>query len=146
MAYQDYPRMMFHRSGLVTVIHSQEEEDNLGREWSRTVWPAASGGPAPATDPPPGPPSASAVPQPDAAPGLSGDNPGAPHVRVSAEPLTDADIRRGQELAKALRERPSLTYNKLTPPQEPAPEPPAPKRKRAPTVKPTGKVKQKFRE
>jgi hypothetical protein len=38
--YQDYPRMMFHRSGLTCVVLSRDEEDGLGVDWRRTVWPA----------------------------------------------------------------------------------------------------------
>lgn len=80
---EDYPRMMFHRSGLLVVINSREEEDELGPAWRRTVWPAESElavtGPGVAYEtsgkedipihPPvtivPEPPSASAVPEPD---------------------------------------------------------------------------------
>jgi hypothetical protein len=37
--YQDYPRMMFHRSGLTCVVLSRDEEDGLGADWRRVVWP-----------------------------------------------------------------------------------------------------------
>lgn len=57
---EDYPRMMFHRSGLLVVINSREEEDELGPAWRRTVWPAEV---APPAEPVPEPPAASAVPE-----------------------------------------------------------------------------------
>ena len=36
---QDYPRMMFHRSREPVTVFSREEEDGLGPEWSRIIWP-----------------------------------------------------------------------------------------------------------
>ena len=126
MAYQDYPRMMFHRTKPPVTIHSREEEDALGASWRRTVWPPAgaqAAGPAPELS------AASTVPGKDAAPG-DGDPPGAPHPET-VNP-----------------ERPQLTYNKLTYPlpQMKAETEPHPKRQRAPTVKPTGKPKKKSRD
>ena len=60
---EDYPRMMFHRSGVLTMgVKSREEEDALGADWLRTVWPAEA---APPAEPVPEPPSASAVPESD---------------------------------------------------------------------------------
>ena len=60
---EDYPRMMFHRSGVLTMgVKSREEEDALGADWLRTVWPAEA---APPAEPVPEPPSASAVPEPE---------------------------------------------------------------------------------
>ena len=50
MSSRDYPRMMFHRTKEPVTIQSREEEDALGREWSRIIWPV------------------SAVPEPEAAP------------------------------------------------------------------------------
>ena len=44
--FQDYPRMMFHRSGITTVVMSRDEEDGLGAEWRRTVWPPVEEGPS----------------------------------------------------------------------------------------------------
>ena len=35
----DYPRMLFHRSEDPVTVHSREEEEQLGAEWSRTIWP-----------------------------------------------------------------------------------------------------------
>lgn len=58
---EDYPRMMFHRSSLLVVVNSREEEDELGPAWRRTVWPAEA---APPAEPIPEPPTASAVPEP----------------------------------------------------------------------------------
>ena len=60
--YQDYPRMMFHRSGLTCVVLSRDEEDGLGADWRRVVW-----GPADVASPvevDPEPPAASVVPEP----------------------------------------------------------------------------------
>jgi hypothetical protein len=61
--YQDYPRMMFHRSGLTTVVLSRDEEDGLGADWRRTVWPAEAA-PLP-VETATGLPTASADPEPD---------------------------------------------------------------------------------
>jgi hypothetical protein len=33
--------MMFHRTKEPVTVQSREEEDALGREWSRIIWPAA---------------------------------------------------------------------------------------------------------
>lgn len=46
MASNDYPRMMFHRHKDPVTIHSREQEDALGREWSRIIWPAEAPEPA----------------------------------------------------------------------------------------------------
>jgi len=54
--------MMFHRNGLMSVIHSRDEEDGLGADWRRTVWPAEA---TPPVEPAPEPPPASAVPESD---------------------------------------------------------------------------------
>jgi hypothetical protein len=35
----DYPRMLFHRTKDPVTVHSREEEDALGRGWSRKIWP-----------------------------------------------------------------------------------------------------------
>jgi hypothetical protein len=59
--FADYPRMMFHKTGLTTVVLSRDEEDELGAVWRRTVWPAED---APAAEPAPEPP-ALAVPEPE---------------------------------------------------------------------------------
>ena len=34
----DYPRMLFHRMEDPVTVHSREEEEKLGAEWSRTIW------------------------------------------------------------------------------------------------------------
>jgi hypothetical protein len=60
----EYPRMMFHRSGLTTVVLSRGEEEGLGRDWSRTLWPSA-GGPAAGPDPVPVPPPVTVEPAPE---------------------------------------------------------------------------------
>ena len=36
----DYPRMLFHRMEDPVTVHSREEEEALGADWSRTIWPA----------------------------------------------------------------------------------------------------------
>lgn len=55
----DYPRMMFHRSKDAVTVYSREEEDGLGKGWSRTIWmaeaPAKDPDPAPIPEPVPGP-------------------------------------------------------------------------------------------
>ena len=42
MSSRDYPRMMFHRTKEPVTIQSREEEDALGREWSRIIWPVSA--------------------------------------------------------------------------------------------------------
>ena len=52
----DYPRMMFHRTKEAVIVHSRDEEDALGKAWSRTIWaaaPAAEPEPAPIPEPEP---------------------------------------------------------------------------------------------
>ena len=46
MPFADYPRMMFHRTQDPVVIQSRDEEDALGSDWARTVWPAGEVPPA----------------------------------------------------------------------------------------------------
>jgi hypothetical protein len=43
----DYPRMLFHRTREAVTVHSREEEEALGAEWSRRVWPPPSAEPFP---------------------------------------------------------------------------------------------------
>lgn len=65
---EDYPRMMFHRSKEPVVILSREEEDGLGPEWSRIVWPVsaiAEPEPAPAPEPPEPPTAGYAEAEPE---------------------------------------------------------------------------------
>ena len=118
--------MMFHRTKPPVTIDSREEENELGREWSRTVWPVGAGGPPPAAVPAPEPPAASAVPETDAASG-EGDPPDAPH-------LADDEL---DEAALAYPEYERLRKAELAVKPEPAPAPV--KRQRAPTVKPKKK-------
>jgi hypothetical protein len=61
--FQDYPRMLFHRSGLTCVVLSRDEEDGLGADWRRTVWPAEAA-PLP-VETATGLPTASADPEPE---------------------------------------------------------------------------------
>ena len=52
----DYPRMLFHRTKDPVTVHSREEEEALGRQWSRTIWAAAPAKePIPEPEPEPGP-------------------------------------------------------------------------------------------
>lgn len=51
MANIDYPRMLFHRTKDPVTVHSREQEDALGKEWSRIIWPAKAAAPAPAQKP-----------------------------------------------------------------------------------------------
>jgi hypothetical protein len=37
----DYPRMLFHRTKEPVTVQNRDEEYALGKEWSRTIWPAA---------------------------------------------------------------------------------------------------------
>lgn len=46
MPYADYPRMMFHRTQDPVIVQSRDEEDALGADWARTVWPAVAQPPA----------------------------------------------------------------------------------------------------
>jgi hypothetical protein len=56
MPNTDYPRMLFHRTKEPVTVHSRDEEDALGREWSRTIRAAAPAQePEPATTPEPEP-------------------------------------------------------------------------------------------
>lgn len=50
---KDYPRMMFHRIQDPVIINSRDEEDALGPDWARTVWPAVAEPPAEPPDAPP---------------------------------------------------------------------------------------------
>jgi hypothetical protein len=43
---EDYPRMMFHRTLPWVIVQSRDEEDALGSDWARTVWPAGEDPPA----------------------------------------------------------------------------------------------------
>ena len=42
MSSRDYPRMMFHRTREPVVVQSRVEEDALGPDWSRIIWPASA--------------------------------------------------------------------------------------------------------
>lgn len=58
MSSRDYPRMLFHRTKEPVTVQSREEEDALGREWSRIIWPASvTAEPEPAPTPEPEPQS-----------------------------------------------------------------------------------------
>jgi hypothetical protein len=37
----DYPRMLFHRTKEPVTVQNRDEEAAFGKEWSRTIWPAA---------------------------------------------------------------------------------------------------------
>ena len=137
--------MMFHRTKPPVTIDSREEENELGREWSRTVWPVGAGGPPPAAVPAPEPPAASAVPETDAASG-EGDPPDAPHPSWAPdESPAEPELKAGTPLPP---NRPQLTYNKLPTNLAAAAEEAKAnvKRPRAATVKPTGKPKKKSRD
>jgi hypothetical protein len=90
--YQDYPRMMFHRSGTLTcVVLSRDEEDELGAEWRRTVWPPAGG---PAVEAAPDLLTASAGPETSGAPGDNGDPGAAPDEASAFEPAPKKPARK----------------------------------------------------
>ena len=74
----DYPRMLFHRTREPVTVHSRDEEDALGRQWSRTIWAAA---PAKEPDPAPIP---EPVPEPE--PALDPDPAPEPEEEVSPTP------------------------------------------------------------
>jgi hypothetical protein len=38
----DYPRMLFHRTKSPVTVQTREEEAALGKDWARTIWPAAT--------------------------------------------------------------------------------------------------------
>jgi hypothetical protein len=65
----DYPRMLFHRTKSPVTVQTREEEAALGKDWARTIWPAATSAaepePAPAVNPIPEPPP---CPEPEPAP------------------------------------------------------------------------------
>lgn len=47
MANLDYPRMLFHRTQEPVTVHSRDEENALGPEWSRVIQPKSAPEPAP---------------------------------------------------------------------------------------------------
>jgi len=47
MTNADYPRMMFHPHKDPVTVHSREQEDALGGEWSRTIPPPGAPTPEP---------------------------------------------------------------------------------------------------
>jgi hypothetical protein len=51
MPSTDYPRMMFHRNKEPVTVHSRDEEDALGPDWSRIIWAAAAPAAAPEPEP-----------------------------------------------------------------------------------------------
>lgn len=57
MSSRDYPRMLFHRTKEPVTVQSREEEDALGREWSRVIWPVSA-----IAEPEPAPPAPKPVP------------------------------------------------------------------------------------
>ncbi len=58
MSSRDYPRMLFHRTKEPVTVQSREEEDALGREWSRIIWTVS----AITAEPEPAPPAPKPVP------------------------------------------------------------------------------------
>ncbi len=53
MANLDYPRMLFHRTQEPVTVHSRDEEEALGPDWSRVIQPKSAPEPAPALEIPP---------------------------------------------------------------------------------------------
>ena len=70
MSSRDYPRMLFHRTKEPVTVQSREEEDALGREWSRIIWPASA-----IAAPEPAPPAPKPVPPSDGYSEAEPDNP-----------------------------------------------------------------------
>ena len=99
MSSRDYPRMMFHRAKEPVTVLSRAEEDALGPEWSRIIWPASAiAAPEPAPEPEP-------EPEPQAV-GYAAEepDPGGPVHRVEA--LRHA-VRAREEPAPAAPTRPA---------------------------------------
>lgn len=89
MSSRDYPRMMFHRTREPVVVQSRVEEDALGPDWSRIIWPvSAMPEPEPAARPEPEKPK---EPEPDQPPAL-------PEPEEEPAPATSL-----QRLARALK-------------------------------------------
>ena len=52
MLSPDYPRMMFHRTLAPVTVLNEEQEQALGPEWSRNIWPpVADASPVSAVEP-----------------------------------------------------------------------------------------------
>jgi hypothetical protein len=67
MPNTDYPRMMFHRTKQPVTVQTRDEEDALGKEWSRTIW-TASKAAAPEPEPEPDPPEPEEEPEEEVSP------------------------------------------------------------------------------
>jgi hypothetical protein len=100
---EDYPRMMFHRTKEAVVVLSREEEDALGKEWSRIIWQASA-----IAEPEPAP--APELPKPQAAGYAAAvPEPGGPAGQVEALRPT---VRARQETAPAAPIRPARALPK----------------------------------
>ena len=81
---EDYPRMMFHRTKEPVIVLSREEEDGLGADWSRVVWPQPAA-PEPAQEPePPSERSTESEPEEESAPAVSPTRPARALVKPRA--------------------------------------------------------------
>ena len=96
MSSRDYPRMLFHRTKEPVTVQSREEEDALGREWSRTIWPVSAITAAPEPAPPapkPVPPSA----------GYAEAEPDNPELDPPTEPEPEDDYAPAKPLRRLAR-------------------------------------------
>jgi hypothetical protein len=86
MPNTDYPRMMFHKLKQPVTVQTRDEEDALGREWSRTIWSASKAAapePAPEPEPEPYPPEPDEEPEAEVSPEPS-PRPAKPPARLPA--------------------------------------------------------------
>jgi hypothetical protein len=88
MPNTDYPRMLFHRTKEPVTVHSRDEEDALGPDWSRTiraVAPAKEPEPAPIPEPEPeDPPEPDPEPEEEVLPAPPHRRPGRPPLKQPA--------------------------------------------------------------
>lgn len=83
--------MLFHRSREPVTVQSRNEEDALGKEWSRTIWPLAPAAPEPAREPAPEPEPDPPEPDPEPEEEVSPDllrKPAKPPARLPAAAKT----------------------------------------------------------
>ena len=65
--------MLFHRSREPVTVLSRDEEDALGKDWSRVIWTASKAAapePAPEPEPEPDPPEPAPEPEEEVSPDL----------------------------------------------------------------------------
>jgi len=99
--------MMFHRTKEPVTVQTREEEDALGREWSRVIWPVSA-----MTEPEPAPPAPKPVPHSDGYSEAEPDNP-EPDPPTEPEPEEeDAPATPLRRLARSLTKSHGRNKNK----------------------------------